>query len=104
MEEVKRRIQAIEVDYMSDSGLLEQFIADNPYMLIPQALSTERPDRIAHMLTEGHVAIFVGHHPYVLAVPVVFWSLMHSPEDAYLQWPFGTFLRILRWFSSLRHC
>jgi spore germination protein KA len=101
VEEVKRRIQAIEVDYMSDSGLLEQFIADNPYMLIPQALSTERPDRIAHMLTEGHVAIFVGHHPYVLAVPVVFWSLMHSPEDAYLQWPFGTFLRILRWFSVL---
>ncbi len=101
VEEVKRRIQAIDVDYMSDSGLLEQFIADNPYMLIPQALSTERPDRIAHMLTEGHVAIFVGHHPYVLAVPVVFWSLMHSPEDSYLQWPFGTFLRILRWVSVL---
>ncbi|GMA50221.1 spore germination protein [Alicyclobacillus contaminans] len=101
VQEVKRRIQAIDVDYLAESGLLEQFIADNPYMVVPQSLSTERPDRIAHMLSEGHVAIFVGNNPYVLAVPVVFWTLMHSPEDAYLQWPFGTFLRGLRWVSLL---
>ncbi len=97
--EVKRRIQSIEVDYLPSSGVLEQFIEDQPRSLIPQVLATERPDRIAHMLMEGHVAIFVGHSPFVLAVPAVFFSLLHTAEDAYVRAPFGTFLRIIRWLA-----
>lgn len=97
VEEVRRRIQAVDVDYLSDSGELQQFIEDNPYMFVPQVFATERPDRIAYMLTEGHVAIFVGNSPYVLAAPVVFWMLMQSPEDAYLRYPLGSFLRLIRW-------
>lgn len=101
VEEVKRRIESIHVDYLADSGLLEQFIEDQPRSLVPQILSTERPDRIAHMLTEGHVAIFVGNSPFVLAVPVVMWTLMQTPEDAYLHFPYGTFLRGIRWTALL---
>ncbi|WDM02943.1 spore germination protein [Alicyclobacillus cycloheptanicus] len=97
--EVKRRIEGIDVDYLPDSGLLEQFIEDNPWMSVPQVDSTERPDRVAHMLSEGHVAIFVGNSPFVLVAPVVFWTMVHSPEDAYLRVPFGTFLRMIRWIS-----
>lgn len=99
VREVKKRIEAVDVDYLADSGLLEQFLEDSPWLSVPQVFSTERPDRIAHMLTEGHVAIFVGNSPYVLAVPVVLWSLVHSPEDAYLRVPFGTFLRTIRWIA-----
>lgn len=99
VDEVKRRIQAIDVDYLPDSGLLEQFIEDNPRLVVPTTLTTERPDRIAHMLMEGHVAIFVGNSPFAIAVPVVFWQLVHSPEDAYLRFPFGSFLRLLRWLA-----
>ncbi|SFU91776.1 spore germination protein [Alicyclobacillus macrosporangiidus] len=99
VDEVKRRIQAIDVDYLPDSGLLEQFIEDNPRLVVPNTLTTERPDRIAHMLMEGHVAIFVGNSPFAIAVPVVFWQLVHSPEDAYLRFPFGSFLRLLRWLA-----
>jgi spore germination protein KA len=99
--EVKRRIQQIDVDYVADSGLLEQFIEDHPSSLIPQVLSTERPDRIAHMLSEGHVAIFVGQSPFVLSVPVVLWTMLHSSEDAFLRFPFGTFGRIIRWVALL---
>lgn len=99
VKEVKKRIKGIEVDFLSDSGLLEQFIEDKSNMLIPQVLSTERPDRIANMLSEGHVAIFVGNSPFALAVPVVLWTLVHTPEDAYLRFPFGTFLRCLRWIA-----
>ncbi|MCL6593928.1 MAG: spore germination protein, partial [Alicyclobacillus sp.] len=96
VEEVKRRIEAIDVDFLPDSGGLEQMIEDNPKSMVPTILSTERPDRVAHMLMEGHVAIFVGNSPFVLAVPTVFWTLLQSPEDAYLRYPFGTFLRVLR--------
>lgn len=99
VEEVKRRICAIDVDYLEDSGLMEQFLEDRAGLLVPQVLSTERPDRIASMLMEGHVAIFVGNSPFVLAVPIVLWTLVHTPEDAYLRFPFGSFLRVLRWVS-----
>ncbi|MCF8563880.1 spore germination protein [Alicyclobacillus tolerans] len=97
IQEVKRRIEGIDVDYLADSGMMEQFIEEDPHVWVPQVMSTERPDRIAHMLTEGHVAIFVGQSPFVLAVPVVFWSMMQTPEDAYIKVPFGTFLRFIRW-------
>lgn len=99
VDEVKRRISEIDVDYLSDSGSLEQFLEDEPHAIVPQIMSTERPDRVAHMLTEGHVAIFVGNSPFALSVPVVLWTLVHTPEDAYLRFPYGSFLRLLRWVS-----
>ncbi|MGE5577441.1 MAG: spore germination protein [Syntrophothermus sp.] len=94
--EVKRRIQAIKADYLSASGIIEQFIEDRPFFLLPQVLSTERPDRVAAFLTEGHVAILVESTPFALVVPVSFWTLLHSSEDIYLRWPFAIFLRTIR--------
>jgi spore germination protein KA len=99
VNEVKRRIEQVDVDYLADSGVLEQFLEDNPYTLVPQLMSTERPDRVAHALLEGQVAIFVGHSPFALLVPAVLWSMVHTPEDAYLRFPFGACLRALRWVS-----
>lgn len=101
VDEVRRRIKGINVDYLADSGTMEQFLEDDPHCLVPQILSTERPDRVAHALTEGNVAVFVGNSPYVLTMPVVFWSLMQTPEDAYLKVPFGSFLRTIRWLALL---
>lgn len=97
--EVKRRIQVIDIDYLADVGTLQQFIEDNPRVWLPQSLSTERPDRVAQMLTDGHVAIFVGQSSFVLMVPMVFWTLMQSAEDSYLRWPFGAYLRMIRWVA-----
>lgn len=57
VEEVRRRISSIKTDFVNDSGLLEQFIEDAPLGLAPQALATERPDRVAANLVEGRVAI-----------------------------------------------
>lgn len=96
VEEVKRRIKAIKVDYLPDSGLLEQFIEDPPFGMIPRMLSTERPDRVAFSLAEGYVAVLVGASPYALIMPAVFFSLIHTAEDAYVRWPFGSFLRLIR--------
>jgi len=96
IKEVKRRIAAVKVDYLADSGIMEQFIEDDPSGVIPKFLSTERPDRVAQALTEGQFAVFVGHSPYALVAPVLFWSLLQTAEDAYLRWPFGSFIRLIR--------
>jgi len=94
--EVRRRIRQIDVDYLPIAGLVEQFIGDPPVGIVPKVLSTERPDRVAFGLTEGQVAILVGHSSFALLAPTVIWSLLQTPEDAYLQFPFGLFLRGVR--------
>lgn len=94
--EVRRRIKGVDTDYITDSGSLEQFIEDNPASVIPGQMSTERPDRVAAALSEGHVAILVDGDPFALILPVTFWSLIHTAEDAYIRWPYGSVLRAIR--------
>lgn len=96
VEEVKRRITSIKVDYVGESGILEQFIEDHPFMAAPQVLSTERPDRVASFILDGKVAIILDGNPNVLIVPVTFFALLHSPEDYYLRMPYANLVRFLR--------
>ncbi len=99
VNEVLKRIGNLDVDYLPDSGMLEQLIEDPPLGVIPRFLATERPDRVTYGLTEGQVAILVGHSPYVLLAPIFLWSLLQAPEDAYLRWPFGAFIRTIRYLA-----
>lgn len=96
LDEVRTRVKAISTDYISDSGILEQFVEDAPYSIYPSVLSTERPDRVAAFLAEGHVGLIINNNPYALVVPATMTGLLHTAEDAYVRWPFGTFLRLLR--------
>lgn len=101
IQEIKRRIGSIKVDYLNDSGELEQFIEDSTYLPLPQTSSTERPDRSAMALTEGRVVILVDGSPFALIVPVVFNDLIHSAEDYYLRFPTVNLLRFMRLISIL---
>lgn len=94
--EVKRRLDSIKIDYLADSGVLEQLLEDNPYNLNPQMLATERPDRVTGGLAEGRVAILVDGTPYVLVVPTTMYELLHTGEETYLRWQYGTFIRYIR--------
>lgn len=96
VQEVTRRIKSINTDYIGDTGVLEQFIEDHPFMIAPQILGTERPDRVASFLVEGKIAIIVDGTPNVLIVPTTFFSLLHSAEDYYLRMPYGNLVRLLR--------
>lgn len=99
VEEVKRRISSITVDYVNDIGILEQFIEDDPYNMNSQTLSTERPDRVAAFLAEGKVAIMLSGSPFALVVPGTMYSQLHTGEEVYLRWQYGTFLRYVRTIS-----
>lgn len=101
VKEVRKRIQSIDSDFVQGSGMLEQFIEDSPWMLLPQILSTERPDRTASFLVSGQVVIIVDGTPFALAAPVTFWGMFHTSEDSNLRWQYGTFLRIVRFVGLL---
>lgn len=96
VKEVKRRLVSIDADYIAGDGMVEQFIEDNPLMIFPQALSTERPDRVASFLMDGKVAIIPEGTPFAEIVPITIFNLMQTSEDAMLRWQYGTFLRLIR--------
>lgn len=100
VREVKRRVSSLKVDYVGSSGVLEQLVEDRPLSLFPQTLSTERPDRAAAYLAEGHVVALADNSPFALVLPATFWSQLQTSEDYYIRWPFGSVLRWLR-FGAL---
>ncbi|MFZ5988571.1 MAG: spore germination protein [Bacillota bacterium] len=96
VEEVRRRLKGIKLDYIFDSGELEQLLEDSSFMATPQVIATERPDRVASMLTEGKVAVVLHGSPFVLVMPTTNNDLLHSPEDAYVRFPYANLLRTVR--------
>lgn len=93
VKEAKKRLSSIDADFIIGDGMVGQFIEDNPLMLFPQALTTERPDRVASFLMEGKVAIISEGTPFAEVVPITFYHLLQTSEDAMLRWQYGTFLR-----------
>lgn len=96
INEVKKRIEGIDIDYLIDSGQLEQLIEDHTFIVEPLILSTERPDKVASNLTEGRVAIIVENSPDVLIVPSVYTDFLRSSEDSYIRYPYTLLLRFFR--------
>lgn len=99
VKEVERRLKGIDADYILSSGELEQYIEDNTFLPAPQLLATERPDRTASHLTEGKVAVLVNGSPFALVMPATLTSLMHSPEDSFARFPYGSFMRLIRFMG-----
>ena len=101
VQEVRKRLESIRIDYITDSGELEQLIEDNVFLPAPQILATERPDRVAAMLAEGKVAVIMSGSPFALVMPVTFFALIHSPEDSYVRFTYANLLRFIRILAIL---
>lgn len=99
IEEVRRRLESIHVDYMLESGKLEQLIEDSTIYPSPQMIATERPDYVSEMLINGRVAIIVNGSPIVLVVPTTAVELMHSAEDSYIRYPYANLIRFIRFLA-----
>jgi spore germination protein KA len=96
VNEVRKRLNKIELDYIIDSGELEQMLEDSTFLPGPQIIATERPDRVASMLSEGKVAVIMNGSPFALVMPATILELLHSPEDAYARFPYANLFRIVR--------
>lgn len=99
VEEVRLRLDGIDIDGILESGYIEELIQDAPYSPFPTILSTERPDTVAAALLEGRIAILIDGTPFVLIVPALFIQFFQSPEDYYQRADIASFIRLLRFFS-----
>lgn len=96
LEELKRRLDKIDIDAILDSGYIEQLIEDDCLSPFPQVQSTERPDVVAAALYEGRVAVLVDNSPFAIIVPATMPNLLQSPDDYYQRWINSSIIRLLR--------
>ncbi|WP_404430286.1 spore germination protein [Sutcliffiella horikoshii] len=100
IENVKQKIESIDIDNIPESGYVEELIEENNFSLFPQVQSTERPDRVVAALTEGRVAIILDGTPFALIVPATINMFLQSPEDYYERWIAGSLVRFLRYVAA----
>lgn len=96
LNEVRTRIMAIDVDSVTDTGMIEQFIEDSPYSVFPQVFGTESPSVVKSNLMEGKIAIILNGTPYVLTAPAIFVQFFQAADDYNERTVVSTFSRILR--------
>ncbi|WP_419887124.1 spore germination protein [Neobacillus niacini] len=99
LKNVKERLNSFDIDSTLDLSILEQMLEERPKSLFPTIVYTERPDRAASFIEEGHIILLMENSPSCLILPATFWAMFHSPEDHYLRAPYGNFIRILRFFA-----
>ena len=84
---------------MLSIATLEQLTEVHPYSPLPQSLITERPDRAASAIMEGHVVLLCEGSPQARVVPITLFTLMTSAEDAYLRPLSVSIVRIVRYLG-----
>jgi spore germination protein KA len=99
VDEVKKRIGAIDIDIVNGNGTIEDFIKDQPYSVFDTVGYSEKPDVIAAQIMEGRVAIITDGTPFVLTVPMLFVENFITPEDYLVGTAYATFLRSIRFIS-----
>ncbi|WP_026905937.1 spore germination protein [Paucisalibacillus globulus] len=99
LQNVKNRLDSLNVDAIQNLSLLEQQIEERKYSIFPTILYTERPDRAASFIEDGHIVLLMDNSPDSLVLPATFWSFYHNSEDHYLRFPYGNFTRLLRFLA-----
>ncbi|MCY6369061.1 spore germination protein [Clostridium ganghwense] len=96
LNELKRRLNNIDIDGILDSEYILEYIKDEPFSSFMTVGTTERPDVVAGKLLEGRIAVFCDGTPLALTIPYLFIENFQVNEDYYRHYIFATFNRILR--------
>ncbi|KAJ50817.1 hypothetical protein BD780_003870 [Clostridium tetanomorphum] len=86
----------VDVDFISSSEMLLQYIEEHTYSIFPQIYSTERPDTVEATVLGGRVAIIVDGSPQVITIPTVFIEFFQTVGDYYERFIVSSFTRFLR--------
>lgn len=99
LNEVKSRLNKINIDSILDSNYILEIIKDNKFSPFKTIGTFEKPDVVASKILEGRIAIFVDGTPIVITLPYLFIENFTSTDDYYLNFYFASFIRIIRIFS-----
>jgi spore germination protein KA len=99
VDEVKKRLKAIDVDKVLTPGIIEELIIDDKYSSFPQIMYTERPDKFCTNIIEGRVGIIIEGVPTAYIVPGTLLQFIQSPDDYSFNFIIGSTIRFLRFVS-----
>lgn len=99
VDEVKRRLQSIQIDAVLESGYVEELIEDAPFSIFSTISNTESPDKLAGKLLEGRVGIMFNGTPFALSVPMLFVEHFQVREDYYSRAYLVSFIRFFRFVA-----
>ncbi|MDQ0859509.1 spore germination protein [Bacillus sp. V2I10] len=99
VSEITSNIQKMKISSITDSSLIEKYLDNRKFKVVPIIQNSQRPDTVISNLVEGRIAIVVDGSPDVLILPAVFWQFIESPEDYYSPPFFSFFVKILRIFA-----
>ena len=99
LQELARRLDALDPEALLALGPLESGIVDAPLSPFPQLLHTERPDRFAMQLCRGKIGLLVDGLPVGLLLPVTFSAFLQVTGDSSMHFLVSTSLTLLRWLA-----
>lgn len=100
VEDIRSRLNSVDVDVFAGSGALEQLIEYSPYSIFPQSFPTERPDVVEANLLEGKIAMLVDGTPFAITFPVVFFEFFQAVEDYNERTLIVSFTRLIRYLAA----
>lgn len=101
VERTRAGLAEIAVDFVRTAMDVAELTFQHGWTTFPLVEQTERPDRVAHALSHGRLALVVEGAPFVLVVPVTLFDFQHDGEAALPGPAVSTFVRSLRFAGSL---
>ncbi len=101
VDDVKKKLGEIDIDYIPDSSYLTHFLSSRPYSLVKQVGTTEKPDIFCAKIAEGRVGLLVDGSPIALTLPYLLIEDFQSSEDYFVPPYRATFTRLLRLFALI---
>ena len=101
VEDVKKKLQDIDIDIIPDSSYVSTFLSTRPYSLLKQVGSTEKPDIFCAKIAEGRLGLLVDGSPIALTLPYLIVEDFQASEDYYVPAYRATFTRLIRLLALL---
>ncbi len=101
VQAVLDKLDDMDIEALVGVGDLEPYLIEHPHSPFPQLGHTERPDKFAAALLNGHIGLIADGLAVGLVLPGTLPLLMHAPEDHADQYLLASGLTLLRYLALL---
>lgn len=101
INEINERLSNLNVEGLTDTGIIEQLTEESELSPFPQYQTTERPDKAAMEIMNGRVALFVDNTPVALLLPTSYGSFFQTADDYYNRFQIVSFARMIRYVAAI---
>lgn len=101
INEINERLSNLNVEGLTDTGIIEQLTEESELSPFPQYQTTERPDKAAMEIINGRVALFVDNTPVALLLPTSYGNFFQTADDYYNRFQIVSFARMIRYVAAI---